>query len=215
MKKAFNWFINGITNDNVFKRILFLYLWFFIVFILTTLISHIAFAEGFFRGKNTAANSMVLSKNVLASWMQMFFYNCIPLTLIISSSLITAKYKFTNQRFISMGYLAFTSLTIICAAYLGTWSFDVVTPAPSLIHRIVFSFDIIHNSGLIELSSYLVGAAASYKIALWYCDSKAILYIKRLKDIKLNISEKILLLMSFVLLLLAALIEAISISKIQ
>lgn len=213
MKKVFKWFNDGITNDNVFKRILFLYLWFFIIYILIILISHITFPEAFFRGKNPVTNSLVLSKSVLTICLQIFFYNCLPLILIVSSNLLAAKYKFLNQRFIPLGYLAFTTLTIICATYLGTWSFDMSIQAPSLIDRIVGSLDITHNSGLVELSSYLIGAAASYKISLWYCDSKKVLFRKRAKDIKFDISEKALLLMSFVLLLSAALIEAIAISK--
>jgi hypothetical protein len=214
MKRVINWFINGATNESVFKRILFLYFWFFIVYIFFTIVSHFIFPEGFFRGSNPVINGLELSKSVFTSWIQIFIYNCFPLTLIIASNLLTAKYNFSNERFIPMGYLAFTTLTIICAVYLGTWSFEVITQAPSLMNRIVLTFDIAHNSGLVELSSYLIGAAASYNLSLWYCDNKKVLFTKKAKDIKLNLSEKVLLPFTFVLLLSATLIEAISISKI-
>lgn len=49
MKKIWTCFVNGITSDNVFKRILFLYGGFFTVFILVVITSHFIFPEGFFK----------------------------------------------------------------------------------------------------------------------------------------------------------------------
>lgn len=214
MKKIFIWFNGGISDDRVVKRVLFLYIWFFVLLILATVISYFVFPEGFFRGKHPGINKLELSSNLFSTWKMIFLYNMMPLMIIIISSLYTAKYKFTNQRFIPMGYFAFTSLTVLFGVYLGTWSFDISSEAPNLLYRIVSSFDITKHSGFLEFSSYLIGAAASYKISLWHCDSKKVLYRKPIKEIKLNNGEKILLLMSVVLLLLAALIEAAAISKV-
>jgi len=142
------------------------------------------------------------------STLQIFGYNLIPTSLIIGANLIAHKCKILNKKFIPIGYFAFLGLITIVALYLGTWSFEVVTVAPSLFFRLIGIFDIFHRAGFLELSAYILAAAVSFKLTLWYSDGKKIIKSKKLKDIKLTTSEKIIFILVFVLLFCSAFIES-------
>jgi hypothetical protein len=200
--------INGVVDDNIYKRIGWLYIFSFLIFISVTILSYFLLPHALFRGVHPIVSRLEFSSTIWISTLKIFGYNLIPTSLIIGANLIAQKFRILNKKFIPMGYISFTGLTIIVALYLGTWSFEVVTEAPPLYLRLVSTFDVFHRSGLLELSAYLLAAAVSFKFTLWYSDGKKIIKSKNLRDIKLSISEKIIFILVFVLLFCSAFIES-------
>jgi hypothetical protein len=200
--------INGVVDDNIYKRIGWLYIFSFLIFISVTILSYFLLPYAFFRGIHPIISRLEFSPNIWILTLQIFGYNLIATSLIIGANLIAQKFRILNKKFIPMGYISFTGLTIMVALYLGTWSFEVVTEAPPLYLRLVSTFDVFHRSGLLELSAYLLAAAVSFKFTLWYSDGKKIIKSKNLRDIKLSISEKIIFILVFVLLFCSAFIES-------
>lgn len=200
--------INGIVDDNIYRRTGWLYILFFLIFISVTILSYFLFPYALFRGVHPIVSRLEFSPTIWISTLQIFGYNLIATSLIIGANLIAQKFRILNNKFVPIGYFAFLSLIIIAALYLGTWSFEVVTEAPPLYLRLVSTFDVFHRSGLLELSAYLLAAAVSFKFTLWYSDGKRIIKSKNLRDIKLSISEKIIFILVFVLLFCSAFIES-------
>ncbi len=210
MRKAnpFKKIINGVVDDNVYKRIGWMYVSFLLIFISVTVLSYFLLPDAFLRGKHPIVSRLEFSPTLWISTLQIFGYNLIPTSLIIGANSIAHKYRISNGKFVPIGYIAFWGILIMCALYLGTWSFEVVTEAPSLFFRLVSTFDVFHRSGFSELSAYLLAAAVSFKFTLWYSDGKKIIKSKKWKDIKLTISEKIIFILVFVLLFCSASIES-------
>jgi len=200
--------INGVVDDNIYKRIGWLYIFSFLIFISVTILSYFILPYALFRGVHPIVSRLEFSPTIWILTLQIFGYNLIATSLIIGANLIAQKFRLLNNKFVPIGYFAFLSLIIIAALYLGTWSFEVVTEAPPLYLRLVSTFDIFHRSGLLELSAYLLAAAVSFKFTLWYSDGKRIIKSKRLKDIKLTASEKVIFILVFVLLFYSAFIES-------
>lgn len=200
--------INGIVDDNIYKRIGWLYAFFFLIFISVTILSYFLLPHALFRGVHPIVSRLEFSSTIWISTFKIFGYNLIQTSLIIGANLIAQKFRILNNKFIPIGYFAFLGIIIIAALYNGTWSFEVVTEAPSLYLRLVSTFDVFHRSGLLELSAYLLAAAVSFKFTLWYSDGKKIIKSKNLRNIKLSISEKIIFILVFVLLFCGASIES-------
>ena len=112
------------------------------------------------------------------------------------------------------GYLAFWGVTVTAALYLGTWSQEVVTTAPPLLHRSIRFFGIVHRTGLWELSGYLLAATTSFKFTLFFIDGKKVIARRNWRDVILTTTEKILFALSFVLLLCGAFIESYGIIQL-
>ncbi|MEJ2711517.1 MAG: hypothetical protein P8074_28170 [Anaerolineales bacterium] len=100
------------------------------------------------------------------------------------------------------------------ALYLGTWSQEIVTPAPPLLDRLLRLLDILHRAAPWELSGYLLAAATSYKFTLLYTDGKQVVAQRSWWSVSLTTMEKILFALSFVLLLCGALIESYGIIQL-
>jgi uncharacterized membrane protein SpoIIM required for sporulation len=136
------------------------------------------------------------------------------LFLGLGASLLAQQSKFSEERFVPIGYSAFWGLAILFGVVVGSWSFELVTPAPPLIHRFVRLFDVLHHAGLLEFSAYLLAAVVSFKFTLWYSDGRTIIANRTWRDVTLQRSEKILLALAFALLLCAALVESYRIIQI-
>ncbi len=210
----FKTLIDGITDEKIFKRICWLYIILFGILLFAIVASYYLFPEGFLRGKHPVASQLELSPNLFISMLQIFAYNLIPTGLIMASSLLAQQSKVSKDRFVPMGYLAFWVVVLLLAVYVGTWSFDIVTAAPPLQDRLLQVFDIFHHSGILELSAYLMAAATSYKFTLWYSDGRSIIRSRKREEIKLDTPEKICLLLVFILLICAALIESYNIVQL-
>jgi uncharacterized membrane protein SpoIIM required for sporulation len=200
--------ISGTVNDNIFKRIGWLYVSFFLIFISVTILSYFLLPDAFLRGQHPIVSRLEFSPDLWLLALQIFGYNLIPTSLIVGANLIAQKYRISNNKFVPVGYIAFLSIITIAALYLGTWSFEVVTEAPPLYLRLLTTLDVFHRSGFLELSAYLLAAAVSFKFTLWHSDGKKIIKSKKIKDIRLATSEKIIFTFVFILLFCSAFIES-------
>ena len=125
-----NWFkriTRGSVDESIYKRILWMYISFFLLFYLTMVLSYSLLPEGILRGKHPVISNLTFSTQLWTSTLQIAGYNLIPVCLIIFSNLIAQKSRSISDRYVPIGYLALRIITIIYAMVLGTWSFDVIT----------------------------------------------------------------------------------------
>lgn len=67
----------GTLDDNVFKRISFLFISFLIIFYVSMISSYIILPEGILRGKHPIVNLLEFSPNIWISTLRIFSYNLI------------------------------------------------------------------------------------------------------------------------------------------
>jgi len=206
--------VNGTVDDNIYKRIGWMYVSFLLIFISVTIVSYFLLPDGILRGKHPIVSALELSPDLWVSTLQIFGYNLIPTFLVIGSSLLAQTSRISKEKFVPVGYIVFWGIIVLAALYLGTWSFEVVTPAPPLCSRLIHGFDILHHAGFYELSAYLLAAVTSFKFTLWYSDGKKVISSKKWKSIKLTTSEKIIFVLTFVLLFWGAFIESYGIIQL-
>jgi hypothetical protein len=199
--------INGATNENIWKRIFWMYVYFFLLLVPVTVLSYYLLPEGILRGKYPFTG-FELSPILWISTLQIFGYNLIFALLTVSANLFARQSRICREKFVPMGYLAFWGITVTIALYLGTWSQEIVTPAPPLLHRLIRLFDIGHRAGLWELSGYLLAATTSFKFTLIYTDGKKVIASRNWRDVTMTKTEKILFVLAFVLLMYGAFIES-------
>ena len=204
----------GVTDDDVTKRIGWMAVSFFALFVPVSVASFYLLPEGILRGKHPIIRTLEFSPDVWISTFQIFGYNLIPTFLIMGSSLLAQESRLCRGKYVPIGYTAFWGLTVLFAVVVGSWSFEVVTVAPPLHHRLVRLFDVFHHAGLLEFSAYLLAAVTSFRFTLWYSDRKEIVASRPWQDIHLTRSEKLLLTLAFVLLLCAAFVESSQIKMI-
>jgi len=207
--------INGITHESLARRIGWMYAAFAGILFPTLIASYLLLPEGILRGKHPFISQFELAPTLLTSTLQIFGYNLMPLLLIVAANLIAQKSKLVPEKFVPLGYSAFWMITLIFALYTGTWSFEVVTAAPPLHERILRMFNLTQRSGLLELSAYLLAAAASFKATLWFSDGKRIVRSLKPRELQLSRAEKGVLVCAIVLLFCAALIESRSILQLS
>jgi len=200
--------ITGVTDDNVCKRIGWMYVSFFALFEPVTVLSFYLLPQGVLTGKHPIISQLRFSPNLWVSTLQIFGYNLLPTPLIIGANLLAQQSRLSEEKYVPIGYTAFWGLTIFFAVVVGTWSFDVISTAPPLHCRLVRILDVFHHNGLLEFSAYLLVAVTPFKFTLWYSDRKKIVASRAWKDVNLTKVEKILLILAFVLLICAALIES-------
>jgi hypothetical protein len=205
----------GIADDNVYKRIGWMVVSFFGLYVPATVLSFYLLPDGILRGRHPIISTLEFSPDVWVSTLQIFGYNLIPTFLIMAANLLAQESRLCRETYVPIGYTAFWGLTVLFAVVVGTWSFDVVTPAPPLPHRLVRILDVFHHAGLLEFSAYLLAAVTSFRFTLWYSDRKEIVASRPWRDIHLTRSEKVLLALAFVLLLCAAFVESSQITMID
>ena len=206
--------IDGTIDDNIYKRIGWMYVSFLLIYISVTILAYLLLPDGILRSKHTVVSALELSPNLWISTLQIFGYNLIPTSLIICSNLIAQQSRISKEKFVPIGYFGFWCIVILAGLYLGTWSFEVVTEAPPLYLRLIRGFDVFHHAGFYELSAYLLAAVTSFKFTLWYSDGKKIVTSRKWRDIRLNSSEKIIFVLVFVLLFCGSLIESYGITQL-
>jgi hypothetical protein len=199
---------DGVIDDDVYKRIGWMYVSFFVLFVPATVLSFYLLPEGVLRGKHPIISALEFSSNLWTSTLQIFGYNLIPTFLVIGANLLAQQSRLSEEKYVPIGYTAFWGLTVLFAVVLGTWSFEVITAAPPLLRRFARLFDVFHHAGLLEFSAYLLAAVTSFKFTLWYSNRKEIIASRAWRAIELTRPEKILLILAFVLLLCAAFVES-------
>lgn len=206
--------IDGTTAESIWKRIIWMYASFFLLLVPIAILSYLFLPEGMLRGKHPIISAFELSSNLWISTLQIFGYNLVFTILVIGANLIARQSRLSTERFVPLGYLAFWGITVTFALYLGTWSQEVVTAAPPIHQRFLRLFDIVNHSGLIELTAYLLAATVSFKFTLIYTDGKREVARRSWRDVSLSMSERILLLLAFALVLCGAIIESYGIMQL-
>jgi uncharacterized membrane protein SpoIIM required for sporulation len=210
----FKWIIACITDERVHIRILGMYVSFFLTYYIAMVGSYFLLPEAIFRGKHPIISRMQFSTDPFVAALQIFAYNLIPSCLIIGANLIAQQSRILKERFVPVGYSAFWGLAVTFGLVTGTWSFDVVTQAPTLPARFLRLFDVLHHSGLLEFSCYLLLAVVSFRFTRWYSDGKRIVRSRSWREIELPAPERVLLVISFAILFIAALVESRGIVQI-
>jgi hypothetical protein len=200
--------INGVTDESIWKRIVWMYVSFFVLLVLVTVLSYFLLPEGILRGKHPLISALELSPNLGVSTLQVFGYNLFFTLLVIGANLIARQSRLSTERSVPLGYLAFWGITVTSGLYIGTWSQEVISLAPPLCHRLLRIFDIAHRAALWELSAYLLAATTSFKFTLRYTDGTREVARRSWRDVTLTTAEWILFVLAFVLLLCGAFIES-------
>jgi hypothetical protein len=206
--------VNGITSKNIMQRIIWMYFSFFFLLVPVTTRSFYLLPEGVFRGKHPLIG-FELSPVLWLSILQIFGYNLVFTLLTVGANLFARQSRIYPEKFVPFGYLAFWGVTITMALYMGTWSQDIVTPAPPLLHRFIRLFDIFHHAGFWEISAYLLTATTSFRFTLIYTDGKKVIARKSWRNVIVTTSEKILFALSFFLLIFGAFIESYGIQQLD
>ncbi|MGD2158814.1 MAG: hypothetical protein PVG32_18190 [Anaerolineales bacterium] len=203
----------NVTNEYIWNRIFWMYVSFFLLLLPAMVLSHFLLPEGILRGVHPLTG-FELSPNLWISTLQIFGYNLIFTLLMIVANIFARQSRICPEKFVPVGYLAFWGVTLNAALYLGTWSQEVITPAPPLLYRFLRLFDVVHRAGLWELSGYLLATATSFKFTLLYTDGKKVVARRSWRAVTLTTTEKALFALSFVLLLCGAFIESYGIIQL-
>lgn len=198
----------NLSSKALKTRLVFTFLLFIILFLGLTILSYYLLPEGILKNKNPLQNWKTADHTLILT-LQIFFYNMLSVLIIILGSLFGQK-KDTEKNYFSIGYLAF--FVVICqnAVVLGTWSFSFDLEAVSLSERIFGTFDLVHRAGLWEMIGQLFITCSAAHIATLLTNGKTTTCLK-LRDIHLSKSEKIGLIIGFVLIMTGAIIESLAI----
>jgi uncharacterized membrane protein SpoIIM required for sporulation len=207
--------VEGVTDESVWKRIAWLYASFFALLAPVAVVSYLLLPEGVLRGRHPIISALHLSPILWVCVLQITAYNLLFALLVVAANLIARQSRLSPRRFIPTGYLAFWGITVTAALYLGTWSQEVVTPAPPLHQRLLGLFDVLHHAGLIELSAYLLAAATSFKFTLVYTDGKKVVASRGWRHVELTPCERVLLLLAFLFIVSGAIVESYAIAQLR
>ncbi len=200
-----------LSSQKLVHRVIYTTSLFLVLFVSITIISYFFLPEELLKSKNPLHN-WENSNNTLLLIFQIFFYNMLSVAVIAIGSLFGQK-KELEANYLSVGYLAFFVLISQNAVVLGTWSFSVVSAAPSLFHRLIGSFDLLHRAGLWEMFGQLLITCSLAHIATIRSSGRKTV-TRKLREIRLCRNEKLVLLTGFAFMLTGAIIEAISIHSL-
>ncbi|MCI2046867.1 MAG: hypothetical protein LKJ90_04035 [Faecalibacterium sp.] len=180
--------------------ILFLALFFGVV-----ILSYYLLPEGFLAKKN-AVTGFQTSENIWISAIQIFAFNLVSVVFIIIGSLFS-KRKNETQKYMGFGYYCFFLLVALNAVTLGTWSFSGNLESVPLMERIVGSFLLTKNAGLVEMLGQMFICCALANKSLVQVENKEV-HSQKANENPLCKSEWIVLLLGFVLMFAGAYIES-------
>jgi hypothetical protein len=206
--------VNGVTDENIWTRIAWMYITFFLLLIPVTVSSFFLLPEGILRGKHPLIG-FELAPLLWVSTLQVFGYYLMFTILIMGANLFAGQSRRSPKRFIPTGCLAFRGVAVTAGLYLGTWCQEIITPPPPLFNRFIRLFDIFHHTALWELSGYLSATTTSSSFTLIFTNGKRVLTRKKWQDVTLTKIEKFLFALSFVLLICGAFIETYGITQLS
>lgn len=151
-------------------------------------------SDGFLLRKNSIADFKT-SDNFYLCAVQIFMYNMISIVITVFGSLFAQK-KEGEKYYKSYGYLAFFVFITLNAITLGTWSFTVNTNSVPLMGRIIRTFDIIHNAGLVEMYGQLLITSVVATKYLVMTEGKNTT-TRKITDSKIKESEIVVLVFGF------------------
>lgn len=201
-------FHEKLSSDNLKMRIFWASILFLLLFFGVTILSFYLFPEGLLKNKNSMLG-WETSESVLILTSQIFFYNLLSVLVIVLSSLFGTK-KERDKNYLSVGYQTFYTLICINAVVLGTWSFTIESQPVNLPGRILRTFDLVHRAGLWEMMGQLLIACSTAHIAvILSCNKNTV--TKKIRDIHLSRSEKVVFISGILLMLIGAVVESIAI----
>ena len=195
----------GMISDSVSVRILWLSIFFFIVFFGTTILSYYLLPEGFLLNKNRISDFQT-SENLFLCAVQIFLYNMLSVAVIFFGS-VFAKRKEGEKAYRSYGQLGFFVFILLNAVTLGTWSFTANANSVPLIDRILRTFDIVHNAGLLEMYGQLLITGALATKYLVMTEGRRTT-TRKIQEIQISKSELLTLVCGFLLMFAGALVES-------
>lgn len=195
----------GLASEKLSQRIVWLALVFAAVFFGGTVLSYFLLPEGFLLRKNSVADFRT-SENLLLCALQIFLYNMLSVAVIFFGSAF-AKKKEEDTFFLSYGTVGFLVFILLNAVTLGTWSFTVNTNAVPLMDRLLRTFDIVHNAGLVEMSGQLLITAALATKYLVMTEGKQTTS-RKLSQVPISRADISALICGFLLMFLGAMIES-------
>ncbi|MGL6173525.1 MAG: hypothetical protein ACRC1P_02850 [Cellulosilyticaceae bacterium] len=199
-------------DQSIMTRMIWCTFIFLIVFFSVTIISYFVLPQGFLLSKNRMAD-FETSNTFWICTMQIFGYNMMSILLILIGSLV-AKKKANEECYISYGYIGFVIYITLNAITLGTWSFTVNTNSVPLIGRLLRTFDIMHNAGLLEMYGQLLITCGLANKYLLLTDGKNTI-TRSVRELKFCRSEAIVLVIGLLLMLIGAGIESWGIISIN
>lgn len=198
-------FKEGMISDKVAERILWLSILFFIIFFGTTILSYCLLPEGFLLRKNRISDFKT-SENFFLCTAQIFLYNMLSVAFIFVGSMF-AKRNEGEKAYRSYGRIGFFVFILLNAVTLGTWSFTVNTNSVPLAARLLRTFDIVHNAGLLEMyGQLLITSALATKYLVMTEGRKT--STRSIQEIPFSKSEILTLICGFLLMFAGALVES-------
>ena len=198
-------FKEGMISDKVAERILWLSILFFIIFFGTTILSYYLLPEGLLLGKNRISDFKT-SENFFLCTAQIFLYNMLSVAFIFVGSMFAKRIE-GEKAYRSYGRIGFFVFILLNAVTLGTWSFTANPNSVPLIDRILRTFDIVHNAGLLEMyGQLLITSALATKYLVMTEGRKT--STRKIQEIPISKSEILTLICGFLLMFAGALVES-------
>lgn len=197
-----------LASPILWKRLLYTVMIYIVLFHVLIILSYFFLPEGLLKNKNPLQD-WALSDNTLLLTLQIFFYNLLSILMIGIGSLFANK-KDTESNYISTGYVAFFTLISINAVVLGTWSFSLAGEAVPLLGRIGGIYNLSIRAGIWEMAGQLLITCALAHVAIVRTSGKKT-EVRKFRDIRLTATEKLLLVIGFLLMLIGAVVEALAI----
>lgn len=198
-------FKDGMISDKVSQRILWLTIVFFIAFFGITILSYYLLPEGFLLRKNRISDFKT-SENFFLCTAQIFLYNMLSVAFIFVGSMF-AKRNEGEKAYRSYGRIGFFVFILLNAITLGTWSFTGNTNSVPLAARLLRTFDIVHNAGLLEMyGQLLITSALATKYLVMTEGRKT--STRSIQEIPFSKSEILTLICGFLLMFAGALVES-------
>ena len=198
-----------LSSNSLKERICWSVILFFILFFGLTLISYFSLPEGLLKNKHPL-HGWETSNNTIILTLQIFFFNLLSVLAIILGSLFGTK-KEEDKNYFSYGYLAIFTMICMNAIVLGTWSFSIESEPIPLLGRILRTFDLAHRAGLWEMMGQLLIVCSIAHIATILTNGKNTT-IRKLRDIHLFKSERLIFVVGLILMLIGAAVESVAIN---
>lgn len=201
-----------LTSKRLIDRILYLFIVFTVIFYGITVLSYYILPEGFLLRKNNLTNFST-SNNLMTSALQIFMYNMLSVIFIVIGSLF-AKKKSKDKNYMAYHYLCFIIFISLNAITLGTWSFTTITESVPLIDRVLKSFQIFENAGLLEMIGQLFITCSLTNKYLVMTEG-TVTTTRSIKDVKFSLAEILIIIIGIILMLVGALIESNAIMNVS
>lgn len=170
-----------------------------------TILSFYLLPEGFLLRKN-GISDFKTSENLFLCAVQIFLYNMLSVSFIFFGSAFARK-KEGEKAYRSYGQVGFFVFILLNAVTLGTWSFTVNTNSVPLAERLLRTFDIVHNAGLLEMYGQLLITSALATKHLVMTEGRKT-STRKIQEIPISKSEILTLIAGFLLMFAGALVES-------